>query len=94
MLSERLSDNSDTDILEVTDPGHSTVKKTIRKERSRSRSPTPPPAVPLQEIQQARNLVRYSLQYIVLSFPYASLAKLWKQRLDLSRRIYWKRTTQ
>lgn len=88
MLSEQLSDNSDIDILEVTDPSHSPVRKTVRKERSRSRSPTPPPAVSIQEIQKARNLVRYSLQHIVLPYPHAQLDKLWKQRLDLSHRIY------
>lgn len=67
ILSEQLSDNSDNDILEVTNPNHSPVKKASRKERSRSRSPTPPPAVPIQEIQKARNLVRYFFQRLVLA---------------------------
>jgi len=64
ILSEQLSDGSDNDILEVTNLNHSPVKKTIRKERSRSRSPTPPPAVPIQEIQKARNLVRQALETV------------------------------
>jgi len=69
ILSEQLSDGSDNDILEVTNLNHSPVKKTIRKERSRSRSPTPPPAVPIQEIQKARNLVRLWKRYLELPRP-------------------------
>ncbi|KAF8627491.1 hypothetical protein AX17_006302 [Amanita inopinata Kibby_2008] len=63
MLSEELSDNSDSDIVEVKEATktRSPVKKLKGKERSRSRSITPPPTIPIYEIQMARNLVRQAL---------------------------------
>jgi hypothetical protein len=67
MLSEKLSDgpdDDDDDILEVTevDKSQSPVHRSKGKERSRSRSVTPPPSVPFLEIQRARNIVRQALE--------------------------------
>ncbi|KAK2465372.1 hypothetical protein APHAL10511_002726 [Amanita phalloides] len=64
MLSEQHSENSDDDIIEIKEVNQSPVRKDIRKERSRSRSLTPPPLVPIQEIQKARNLVRQALENV------------------------------
>ncbi|KAF8631702.1 hypothetical protein AX15_002250 [Amanita polypyramis BW_CC] len=64
MLSEQLSDKSDDDILEVTDVTKPSGRLATRKERSRSRSLTPPPVAPFQEIQKARNLVRQTLETV------------------------------
>ncbi|KAJ7079816.1 hypothetical protein B0H15DRAFT_496947 [Mycena belliarum] len=60
LLSQELSDESDSDELEITDT-FDTPAKTKRKRRSRSRSITPPPALPRYQLQQAREVVRQAL---------------------------------
>ncbi|KAL0960973.1 hypothetical protein HGRIS_005970 [Hohenbuehelia grisea] len=64
-LSEGLSDHdSDTDGVEVVEgAGASTLGASKRKRaRSRSRSITPPPALPIYQVQYARSLVRQTLK--------------------------------
>jgi hypothetical protein len=60
MLSEAASDDSDPDIelidMSLTPNGKNGKRK--RQQRSRSRSITPPPALPLHQIQNAKNIVR------------------------------------
>ncbi|KAJ6508476.1 hypothetical protein C8R45DRAFT_444465 [Mycena sanguinolenta] len=60
LMSEALSDDSDSnsDILLV---GDASTPKNKRKKRSRSRSITPPPPVPKQQVQMAKDLVRKML---------------------------------
>ncbi|KAF8799030.1 hypothetical protein BYT27DRAFT_7202790 [Phlegmacium glaucopus] len=64
MLSEVVSDGSDSD-LELIDismtPNRTQNGKRKRQQRSRSRSITPPPALPLHQIQNAKNIVRQAL---------------------------------
>ncbi|KAJ6584174.1 hypothetical protein DFH09DRAFT_267560 [Mycena vulgaris] len=60
LLSEELSEDSDSDGVEITDASGTPVKNK-RKRRSRSRSITPPPALARQQLQQARDVVRKAL---------------------------------
>ncbi|KIL63276.1 hypothetical protein M378DRAFT_164788 [Amanita muscaria Koide BX008] len=66
MLSEQRSDGSDDDGIlemgELVNEQESHNRRSKGKERSRSRSVTPPPSVPIQDIQRARNLVRQALE--------------------------------
>lgn len=61
LLSEAVSDDSDSDIeligVSLTPNGKQNGKRK-RQQRSRSRSITPPPALPLHQIQNAKNIVR------------------------------------
>ncbi|KAJ7486102.1 hypothetical protein B0H11DRAFT_1138409 [Mycena galericulata] len=62
LLSEALSDDSDSDVVEVTnESGTPTKKGKNKKRRSRSRSITPPPMLPKHTLQLARDLVRKTL---------------------------------
>ncbi|KAJ7128232.1 hypothetical protein C8R43DRAFT_1134518 [Mycena crocata] len=62
LLSEGLSSDSDSDVLEITDPsGTPGRNKRGKKRRSRSRSITPPPALSRQQLQIARDTVRKAL---------------------------------
>lgn len=53
LLSEGLSEDSDSDVVAVS------PVKNNNKRRSRSRSITPPPALPRLKLQEARDIVRY-----------------------------------
>ncbi|KAJ3513491.1 hypothetical protein NLJ89_g2912 [Agrocybe chaxingu] len=63
MLSQDLSESSD-DEVEITGESSTPNGKRFgkRKRRSRSRSITPPPALPQHQIQSAKDLVRRTLQ--------------------------------
>ncbi|KAF8887183.1 hypothetical protein BD779DRAFT_1662606 [Infundibulicybe gibba] len=64
LLSEGVSDDSDADSITIIEaPTQSSKKagKRKRPQRSRSRSITPPPALPFHQIQNARNVVRTTL---------------------------------
>ncbi|KAJ7767530.1 hypothetical protein DFH07DRAFT_808813 [Mycena maculata] len=63
LMSETLSD-SDSDVLEITEASGGTPinKRKGKKRRSRSRSITPPPALPQHQLQAARDLVRKALK--------------------------------
>ncbi|CAA7262910.1 unnamed protein product [Cyclocybe aegerita] len=63
MLSQDLSESSD-DEVEITGESSTPNGKRFgkRKRRSRSRSITPPPALPQHQIQSAKDLVRKTLQ--------------------------------
>ena len=60
MLSVTVSDDSDSDIeligTSLTPDGKNGKRK--RQQRSHSRSITPPPALPLHQIQNAKYIVR------------------------------------
>ncbi|KAJ7677423.1 hypothetical protein B0H17DRAFT_112446 [Mycena rosella] len=60
LLSQELSEESDSDEVQITD-AFGTPVKNKRKRRSRSRSLTPPPALGRQQFQQAREVVRRAL---------------------------------
>ncbi|KAF4617358.1 hypothetical protein D9613_005828 [Agrocybe pediades] len=64
LLSQDLSDDSDLEILggSTTPNASKSNGKRKRKERSRSRSITPPPALPEEQIKQAKAVVRNALQ--------------------------------
>ncbi|KAJ2933383.1 hypothetical protein H1R20_g3694, partial [Candolleomyces eurysporus] len=70
MLSaEPASDDSDSDVAELSDPSvtpnnsrrQSKRKKQRQRSRSRSRSLTPPPMIPLQQVENVRKFVREAL---------------------------------
>lgn len=67
LLSEDLSDDSDVELLaESSSKEDKSFGKRKRQQRSRSRSITPPPALPSHQIQTAKNVVRYELVYYTL----------------------------
>ncbi|RXW25372.1 hypothetical protein EST38_g525 [Candolleomyces aberdarensis] len=70
MLSaEPTSEDSDSDVAELSDPSatpnnsrrESKRKKQRQRSRSRSRSLTPPPMIPLQQVENVRKFVREAL---------------------------------
>lgn len=63
LLSADLSENSDDEIQIVGESTTPSKKHTAKRkrERSRSRSITPPPALPLHQLQKAREVVRQAL---------------------------------
>ncbi|KAJ7288075.1 hypothetical protein C8J57DRAFT_1494396 [Mycena rebaudengoi] len=60
LLSEDLSDDSDSDALEIIDASGSPGKRK-RRGRSRSKSITPPPALPQAKLQLLREVVHKTL---------------------------------
>ncbi|KAJ6621798.1 hypothetical protein B0H10DRAFT_2214857 [Mycena sp. CBHHK59/15] len=60
LLSEGLSEDSDSDPLEITDASGS-PSKNKRKRRSRSRSITPPPELRREQIQLTHEIIRKAL---------------------------------
>ncbi|KAF9013202.1 hypothetical protein BDQ17DRAFT_1342970 [Cyathus striatus] len=66
LLSQDLSDDSDSDGVEIlgsSTPGGSKAQRK-GKGKARSRSITPPPALPLHQIQNAREVVRRALDIV------------------------------
>ncbi len=67
LLAIEISDDEDDDFalqgIENT-PNKSKLKR--KRQRSRSRSITPPPAIPLHQLQNARNVIRYVFSGSVL----------------------------
>ncbi|KAJ7451561.1 hypothetical protein FB451DRAFT_701561 [Mycena latifolia] len=61
LLSQELSEDSDSDDVEITDAFGTPAKNKHKKRRSRSRSITPPPALARHQLQQAREVVRKAL---------------------------------
>jgi hypothetical protein len=59
LLSEDLSDDSDSDALEIIDASGSPGKRK-RRGRSRSKSITPPPALPQAKLQLLREVVQWA----------------------------------
>ncbi|KDR82499.1 hypothetical protein GALMADRAFT_237823 [Galerina marginata CBS 339.88] len=64
MLSVDLSDDSDIEFTGLSTP-NSKLNGKRKRQRSRSRSITPPPALPLHQIQNAKNVVRQTLKAAV-----------------------------
>ncbi|KAG7445799.1 uncharacterized protein BT62DRAFT_932963 [Guyanagaster necrorhizus] len=61
LLSEDASDGDDSALQSIeTTPGK-LKRKRENRQRSRSRSITPPPAIPIQQLQNARNVIRQAL---------------------------------
>ena|SRR6266511_260998 len=89
LLSEEMSSPSDDDVIEVNGGPYMPSEKQNGKRkrmRSRSRSITPPPALPVHQILNAKRIVRYDLCYVsfhVFTCSYATDKRLKRQYVHL-----------